>query len=349
MVITTSAFASCSTKTTNKGLVSNKEQDKDTTATKNDSAGFEIRLEWLSDENQWFGIKPEEAQNEQEKRLVDAYNSAVVWASILTDFDLQNRFEFENKNVVDAVKTIDVSIVKDKEVRQKLSEYKKEMIYLMTVNPDDVDWNVHNPWKAAEDLYRYISKKYYITTFGKIDRDKYWEEYDICSSVPNWDELKKKRGDAKLYETMESKCKTAKDIDARCVYAIELAHAYLSKCATDDIDFPTQIFEAIMKEKKYSLYLNELWQKWRVLYQETKGKSKDSEIPNSYYNKFRDICATTIFMHIRKHPKDIKAINEFLVIACTDNILREGEFEYGNQALLKEAQLFPEFFNSSDD
>ena len=71
-------------------------------------------MEWLSDENQWFGIKPEEAKNEQEKRLVDAYNSAVVWASVLTDFDLQNRFEFENKNVVDAVKTIDVSIVKDK-------------------------------------------------------------------------------------------------------------------------------------------------------------------------------------------------------------------------------------------
>ena len=81
----------------------------------------------------------------------------------------------------------------------------------------------------------------------------------------------------------------------------------------------------------------------------TKGKSKDSEIHNSYYNKFRNICATTIFMHIRKHPKDIKAINEFLVIACTDNILREGEFEYGNQALLKEVQLFPEFFSSNDD
>jgi hypothetical protein len=38
--------------------------------------------------------------------------------------------------------------------------------------------------------------------------------------------------------------------------------------------------ETLMKEKKYSLYLNELWQKWRVLYQDSKGASKDSEIPN---------------------------------------------------------------------
>lgn len=329
--------------------VANKTQNKDTTITQNDSDEHVVMLEWLSDRNQWFSIKPEDALNEQETRLIDAYNSAVIWASILTDFDLQNRFEFENENVVNAVKAIDISIIKDKEIKQKLSDYKKEMIYFMSVNPDDVDQNKHNPWKSAEDLYRYISKKYYITTFGKIESDSYWKEYDACASVPEWDELKKKRGDAKLYEKMESKCTTAKDIDARCVYAIELAHAYFPKRKSEVIDPPTQIFESIMNEKKYSLYLNELWQKWRVLYQKSKGASRDSEIPNSYYNKFRNICATTIFMYIRNHPNDIKAINEFLVIACKDNILREGEFEYGNQALLEEAYLFPEILHKKQD
>ena len=41
--------------------------------------------------------------------------------------------------------------------------------YLMSVNPNDVNQDKHNPWKAAEDLYRYISKKFYVTSFGKID------------------------------------------------------------------------------------------------------------------------------------------------------------------------------------
>ena len=57
----------------------------------------------------------------------------------------------------------------------------------------------------------------------------------------------------------------------------------------------------------------------------------------------------TIFLHIRKHPIDIKAINQFLVIACKDNILREGEFEYGNQALWEEVKLFPERWKNSKD
>ena len=347
--ITACLIISCTTKTSSKGSADNNSPNKDSTAINNDSLEHPIMLETLSDLNQWFNIKPEDAQSEQESRLIDLYNSAVIWASILTDFDLQNRFEFENENVLNAVKTIDVSIVKDQEIREKLSAYKKEMIYLMSVNPNDVDQDKHNPWKAADDLYRYISKKFYVTSFGKIDRDKYWKEYDICSSVPEWDKLKKKRGKANLYEKMESKCKAAKDIDARCVYAIELAHAYFPKRKSEVIDPPTQILESIMNEKKYSLYLDELWQKWRVLYQENKGASRDSEIPNSYYNKFRNICATTIFLHIRKHPKDIKAINQFLVIACKDNILREGEFEYGNQGLLEKARLFPELLNDSKD
>lgn len=340
--ITTCLITSCTTKTSNKSSATNNRQNKDSTAINNDSLEHPIILETLSDINQWFKIKPEDAKSEQESRLIDVYNSAVIWASILTDFDLQNRFEFENENVLDAVKTINVSIVKDQEIREKLSAYKNEMIYFMSANSNDADQDIHDPWKAAQDLYRYISKKFHVTSFGKLDSDTYWKEYGACSSVPEWDKLKKKRGEADLYEKMKSKCKAAKDIDARCVYAIELAHAYFSKRKSEVIDPPTQILESIMNEKRYSLYLNELWQKWRVLYQESKGASKDSEIPNSYYNKFRNICATTIFLHIRKHPKDIKAINQFLVIACNDNILREGEFEYGNQGILEKAKLFPE-------
>lgn len=248
--ITTCLITSCTTKKSHKVSATNNRQSKDSAAINNDSLEHPIMLETLSDINQWFKIKPEDAQSEQERRLIDAYNSAVIWASILTDFDLQNRFEFENENVLNAVKTIDVSIVKDQEIREKLSAYKKEMIYLMSVNPNDVDQDKHNPWKAADDLYRYISKKFYVTSFGKIDRDKYWKEYDICSSVPEWDKLKKKRGKANLYEKMESKCKAAKDIDARCVYAIELAHAYFPKRKSEVIDPPTQILESIMNEKK---------------------------------------------------------------------------------------------------
>jgi hypothetical protein len=98
-----------------------------------------------------------------------------------------------------------------------------------------------------------------------------------------------------------------------------------------------------------SLYLNELWQKWRVLYQDSKGASKDSEIPNWTYNDYRNICCCTILAYIESHPTDIKAINEFLVMASKENILREGEFDYGNQSAVEKYYLFPERYNKEND
>ena len=116
----------------------------------------------------------------------------------------------------------------------------------------------------------------------------------------------------------------------------------------DIAGFPCD-YEAIMNEKKYSLYLNELWQKWRVLYQSSKGASKDSEIPNWIYNDYRNVCCSTILSYIEGHPNDIKAINEFLVMACKENILRYGEFEYGNQYAVEKYYLFPEIYSDNKE
>ena len=60
------------------------------------------------------------------------------------------------------------------------------------------------------------------------------------------------------------------------------------------------------------------------------------------YNDYRNICCSTVLVYIEKHPQDIKAINEFLVMACKNNILREGEFDYGNQNAIEKYYLFPE-------
>ena len=149
-----------------------------------------------------------------------------------------------------------------------------------------------------------------------------------------------------MVKELLQKYKSAKDFDACCIYAIELGHAYeadMDAWKGDEYQNPAiPIMETLMKEKKYSLYLNELWQKWRVLYQDSKGASKDSEIPNWLYNDYRNMCCSTVLAYIEKHPQDIKAINEFLVMACKNNILREGEFDYGNQNAIEKYYLFPE-------
>lgn len=296
----------------------------------------------ISNQDLWLEISPSDVKSKQSKRLVDAYNAAVVMNSIITDFDLQLRFEDEYDNVVDAIKSMDINQVKDPETLSKLKDYKEEMLYLLSVNPNDVDQNVHNPWKANAELYKYLAKRYHIDTFGKLDEDEQWEKYMNCLSVPEWKELIKRRGEVNRVKELMKKYLNAKDFDARCVYAIELSHAYEADEESWESYFnpAIPIMESLMNEGKYSLYLRELWKKWRVLYQDATGASKDSEIPNGLYNMYRNKCACTFLSHIEKHPEDIMAINEFLNIAYIGNILREGEFSLGNQYIIEKYKFF---------
>lgn len=290
-------------------------------------------------------------KTEQLQRLADAYNYAVVMNSIMTDFDLQMRLVFEYDNAVAAIKGMNLTVVKDKETLSRLKAYKREMLYLLSVNPDSVDQNVHNPWKAKDDLDIYLSKKYNIKTFGKFDEKKAVYEYQHCTSVPEWEKLINQRSKKGMAKSLISKYKKAKDFNAQCIYATELAHAYETETelwSDSGINPATTIMQSLMKRHEYSPYLYELWQTWRVLYQNSKGFSKDSEIRNDIYNDYRNMCACTIISYIESHPKDLMAINEFLLIAYEKNVLREGDFSYGNQNAVDEYYLFPEKYSKSE-
>lgn len=319
----------------------------------NETTSNYIEVGTISDLNLWLQVKPTDIKSEQIGRLIDAYNASVVQNSIMTDFDLQMRLEFEHDNVVNAIKSLDVSKVKDTEVQSKLQAYQEEMLFLLSVNPDEVDQEVHNPWKAKDDLYAYLSKKYHVQTFGQLDEDKYLDEYSPSNVVPEWEQICESRGKEGMVEGLLKKYNAAKDFDARCIYAIELAHAYEADLDTwkmEDSQNPSiPIMESLMKVGKYSLYLNELWQKWRALCQDSKGASKDSEIPNWLYNDYRNICCCTILAYIVQNPQDIKAINEFLVMASKENIMREGDFNYGNQNVVDMYYLFPEKYGNLRD
>lgn len=306
----------------------------------------------LTDKDMWLKIEPEEQMPDQLKRLIDSYNASVVQNSIMTDFDLLMRLGLEPQDIIQKVEKLDVGRIQDAEVQAKLKDYKQEMLFLLRVDADSVDHNEHNPWIAKDELYAYLSKKFYITTFGEINVDEYWDEYNNCPSVPEMSELTANRGNPNMVKELKSKYNMATDFDARCVYAIELAHAYEADRDSWGEDFRNPaipIMEALMKEQKYSVYLNELWQKWRVLYQDSKGASKDSTIPNRLYNAYRNMCCCTVLSYIKKNPQDIKAINCFLTMACKENIFREGQFSYGNQNAVEKYYLFPEIYVNDED
>ena len=303
-----------------------------------DDTAFALGYSTLSDRDLWLRANPSSANRKLIKRLTDAYNAAVAMNSIITDFDMLLRFSSMDKDVTEAIKSIDVTQVEDPEVVAKLKAYKKEMLYLLSVDPDSVNQDIHNPWVVTENLHAYLTKKYNVSTFGTFSKDAFQKRYKNCASVPELQSLRKKRGSKHMIEPLREKFQNAKDFDARCIYVIELTYAYdsdyeawIDTLSYDDTDYipSIHIMESVMREKKYSKYLNELWLKWRKKKQFGRGASKDSSIPNCVYNEFRNMCASAILSHIAKHPNDIMAINEFLTLAYRENILREGGY-FGN-------------------
>lgn len=313
-----------------------------------DTTKYDFDVSTISNIDLWITGEPSDIPSEQITRLIDAYNSFVVVNSIITDFDLQMRFGDEYENVVKAIESFDFCKVQDSETLSKLIAFKNEILYLLRVDIDSIDTDIHNPWKAESEIRTFLANKYHMNTFATLTEDMYAEIYNNCPSVPEWSKWIKRRGEKNLVAELKHKYSNTTNFDARCIYAIELAHAYeadIDSWADDDFCNPAvPIMESLMKEGKYSLYLYELWLKWRVLYQNSEGASKDSEIPNIIYNEYRRMCLCSILSHIKNNKDDIMAINEFIVMAYKDNILREGPYKYGNQSAIEEYNLFQEKF-----
>lgn len=109
---------------------------------------------------------------------------------------------------------------------------------------------------------------------------------------------------------IETRMKAPMDFDTKCVYAIELSHVQPVDCV--------DTLGALIESRIYSRYLLEVWENWRAEAQfGWFGCSNDSEIPNAYYLKIRNICGNTMIRHIQKHPEDNDAyLRLFRLLYC---------------------------------
>lgn len=123
---------------------------------------------------------------------------------------------------------------------------------------------------------------------------------------------------------IEARMKAPMDFDTKCVYAIELSHVQPVDCV--------DTLGALIESRIYSRYLLEVWENWRAEAQfGWFGCSNDSEIPNAYYLKIRNICANTMIRHIQKHPEDNDAYLRLFRLLYCEPIHRGGPM--GNELI----------------
>lgn len=124
---------------------------------------------------------------------------------------------------------------------------------------------------------------------------------------------------------IEARMKAPTDFDTKCVYAIELSHVQPVDCV--------DTLGVLIESGIYSRYLLEVWENWRAEAQfGWFGCSNDSEIPNAYYLKIRNICANTMIRHIQKHPEDNDAYLRLFRLLYCEPIHRGGGL-FGNEVV----------------
>jgi len=209
---------------------------------------------------------------------------------------------------------------------------------LMTYNDD-----------IRSDFLDYLNDNYKTKRLLSLSADEYWRRIDKKQYIKSskFEEYKKLKEEdpnqavEKIFEII----KECDNFQEKTIYGIDLADFYMTGVLdTDTIlgeEWASDHYQVMMDANKYGLYLFEAWLKWRAVTQHMEyGSSKYSLIPNELYNTWRDKMAFVILKQISMHPEDQMAINQFLLFATHENIIRFGTYKYGNQNVLEFYELF---------
>lgn len=307
-----------------------------------ESYAFIVDLKPISDIDLWFKPTKDEASTKLGRDLIDLYNSSHIMTAISYDLILQERFDFMHDKVIAAIEASNLVFINDIETREKVESYKNYALASLKEQPERY---MQQGTNSITNFDEHISQRYALKNFGNLTEDQYWKEYYSCNRIKDWDSLREKRGDISLADELYQRYKEERDFDARCIYAIELAHAYFADC---NYYAAVPILESLMKEKTHSIYLYKVWRIWRNLMQNGIGMSKDSEIPNDRYDEMRLTCAHTVLNHILRNPKDIMAINTFINLSSLPDIYRNGN-QYGNKNVMENIMLYPEEYDFPEE
>lgn len=99
--------------------------------------------------------------------------------------------------------------------------------------------------------------------------------------------------------------------------------------------------ETLFESAAYTPMLPLLWRAYRCLYNDTYScPSKDCYIFNQRYNYYRKLVAYTYLRHIQATQEDEMAKFQYFFHCFMDDILKEGEYLFGNQTAAEVINLF---------
>lgn len=283
----------------------------------------------------------------------DFYNSCALSWNVWSNYEVWYRghtadllrYDEEVKRSIEAVS---VNIIKDKEVRKAAQNFKDSIIKLMKTEPDKWDEDT-----APMDL---------LISFGDVVESKAYKFYndeetfvaslDSVMDIAEGMVLDKFQhyldaSEDDQIQVMLGELATCRNFDEQC--SLWRNWANCDKSGIDD-EWLLAVGCALMESGNYSPILHRIWITWRAINQGLYfGSSRDSSIPNQYYNEYRKMCYVSCLKRIEKHPEDVYAMNCAAAIGGRTNMNRFGQNYFGNEAMIESAMMMPKRYHSADD
>lgn len=281
----------------------------------------------------------------------DFYNSCAVAWNIWSNYEAWYRGCFTDivtgnttREVWKDTKKIDVSIIKDTDVRKAALFYKNSLLLKMNTDPSTLEEEDVSAMDCVADFCTAIESKAY----------KFYEDEEIfVHSLDSITRLAEGMSEKKFQRYLEApadeqlkvilgELAACQNFDEQC--SLWRNWANCRKSILED-EWIVAVGNRLIQSSKYSPILYHVWLTWRALCQGTYfGHSKDSDIPNPYYNEFRKMCYITCLKRIEREPNDIYAMNCAAVIGGRSNMNRLGQNYFGNEAMIEEAEMLPKRF-----
>ena len=303
-----------------------------------------------------FVLRVPKYANSKQPFLANAeefYNSCSIGWNLYSNFEVWYRGNTKDilrydDEVRQAIKNVSVNIIRDEEVRKAAQCLKDSLRLLMATKPDDWPEDVDamdlvasygevivsKAYKFYDDEDTFITSQDSVTDVAEgLVMDRFLHYLDASEE----DQLGVILGEIAVCSNFDEQCSLWRNW-ANC-----------NKSAVEN-DWLVGVGMALMKSGNYSPVLHRIWVTWRALCQSMFfGASRDSSIPNNFYNEFRKMCYVSCLKRIEEHPNDVYAMNCAAALGGRTNMNRFGQNYFGNEAMIESAMMMPKRYSSMDD
>lgn len=274
------------------------------------------------------------------------YNSCLFAFNVWSNYEMWIRELTGTKETCTAIQGIGTGCIENLAIRSAAKVYQDSLILKMKTSDEQRDVDAMGLLMSYSTKIESQAYRYYTNEEAFVDSlDAMTKE--LADKTRTQFELYKRADADKRLELMLHLLSDCKTFDEQCSLLLNWAD-----CEESEVEDPWIVAVAgrLLRADKYNPCLNNLWIIWRCLFQtEYYGISRDSSIPNDFYNEMRKRCYLTCLKRIEAHSDDVFAMNCAAAIGGRVNINRFGEFPFGNEAPTEAFYSMPNRYADEDE